>query len=250
MSCTHLEAFVGFEKHPLLLQKRAIYFLIFGAFILLCVFFFRRRSPESILTVKVVPVSSVVVGVAIPSIDFDSASYYRPILAYNLFRPLGWAPARPVEPYRLIGTRIVREGATPPQAILETTAGHQTYIVGAGDTLDAGTKVVDISDRSVVLSTGGIERTLSLGTGIWLNPSGRSSVVIPRRSVRPSSLRNRRPVSPARSSSSPRRVEPSRSRPLSKWETVDGEVIRIGDARLKNPAKWGLRRRLPSGKFD
>ena len=241
------------ETHQKLFNRRAIYIFIFGAFILLLVlFFFGRRSGEARLTVKVVPVSSVVGGVAIPPIDFDSKAYYRPILAYNLFRPLGWAPRRPVEPYRLIGTRIVRDGTTPVQAILQTTSGHQTYIVAAGETLDAGTKVVDISDRSVVLSTGGIERTLSLGTGIWLNPSVRLSVVRPqpRRSVRPSSLSNRRRVSPVRSSSSPRRVEPSRSRPLSEWETVEGEVIRIGDARLKNPAKWGLRRRFPDSKFD
>ena len=176
------------ETRQKLFNRRAIYIYIFGAFILLCVYFFGRRCVDSIVTVKVVPVSSVGRGVAIPSIDFDSESYYRPIIENNLFRPLGWAPRRPVEPYRLIGTRIVREGATPAQAILQTTAGHQTYIVAAGETLDAGTKVVLISGKSVVLSTGGIERRLSLASGIWLNPSVRLSVVRPqpRRSVRPS----------------------------------------------------------------
>ena len=238
------------ETRQKLFNRRALYLLIFGASLLLCVFFFRRRSGASILTVKVVPVSSVR-RVEVSPVVFDSASYDRLIIENNLFRPLGWSPPVPREPYRLIGTRIVRDGAIPAQAILQRTAGHQTYIVGAGDTLDAGTKVVGISDRSVVLSTGGRERTLALARGVWLKPSDRSSVVSPRRSVRPSSVRNWRSVSPARSSPPPVRVAPKVSRAkFSAWETLEGEVIRIGDARLKNPAKWGLRRRLPSGKFD
>lgn len=241
-----------FEKRSVLLKKRALYLLIFGAFILLLsVFFFGRSSVESTLSVKVVPVSSFSPRVAVSPVVFDSESYYRLIIENNLFRPLGWSPPVRVEPYRLIGTRIVRDGVTPAQAILQPTAGHQTYIVAAGDTLDAGTKVVGISDRSVVLSTEGRQRTLELNTSLWLKPSDRSSVVSPRRSVRPSSVRNRRTVSPVRSSPSPRHMEkPRASAKFSKWETVEGEVLRIGDARLKNPAKWGLRRRLPDSKFD
>ena len=250
MSCAFLEAFVRFEKHPLLLKKRALYLLIFGVFVLLCVFFFRRRCGESILRVKVVPVSSVR-RVEVSPVVFDSESYYRLIIENNLFRPLGWSPPVRVEPYRLIGTRIVRDGVTPAQAILQTTAGHQTYIVGVGDPLDASTEVVGISERSVVLSTGGRQRTLALARGVWLKPSDRSSVVSPRRSVRPSSVRNRRTVSPVRSSASPRQMEkPGASSKFSAWETVEGEVLRVGDARLKNPAKWGLRRRFPGRSFD
>ena len=231
-------------------NRRALYLLIFGASLLLCVFFFRRRSGASILTVKVVPVSSVR-RVDVSPVVFHSESYYRLIIENSLFRPLGWSPPVPREPYRLIGTRIVRDGAIPAQAILQRTAGHQTYIVGAGDTLDAGTKVVRISEKSVVLSTAGRQRTLELNTSLWLNPSDRSSVVSPRRSVSRSSVRNRRTVSPVRSSAPPVRGAPKVSRAkFSAWETVEGEVLRVGDARLKNPAKWGLRRRFPDSKFD
>ena len=197
------------------------------------------------LRVKVVPVSSVVGDISVSPVVFDSVSYYRPIIENNLFRPLGWHPRVPVEPYRLIGTILPRDDNTPAQAILQTTAGKTTHIVSIGDPLDASTVVVGISGKSVALSTEGRERTLALNTGIWLNPSVRSSVISPRRSV------PRRVVSsPARSSPSPRREPPRVSDKLSAWETVEGEVIRIGDARLKNPAKWGLRRRFPDRSFD
>ncbi len=174
---------------------------------------------------------------------FSAAAFKRTIVENNLFRPLGWRPPVPVEPYRLIGTILPTDASSPPRAILQTTAGNQTYIVSAGDPLDASTEVVDISGKSVVLSTEGIERTLALNTGIWLNPSF-GSVVPPRSAPR------RVVASPARSSPSLRRESPRVSDKLSAWETVDGEVIRIGDARLKNPAKWGLRRRFPDNKFD
>lgn len=176
---------------------------------------------------------------------FSAAAFKRTIVENNLFRPLGWRPPVPVEPYRLLGTILPTDASSPPRAILQTTTGNQTYIVSAGDPLDASTEVVDISGKSVVLSTEGRERTLELNTGIWLNPSVRSSVISPRRSV------PRRVVaSPARSSPSQRREPPRVSDKLSAWETVEGEVIRLGDARLKNPAKWGLRRRLPDSKLD
>ena len=146
---------------PKFFNRRAIYIFIFGAFILLCVYFFRRRSPESILTVKVVPVSSVLRRVDVSPIVFDSASYYRPILAYNLFRPLGWSPPVRVETYRLIGTRIVRDGAPPRQAILQTTARHQTYIdqemesSGLGDLrLSALIPLLNASNADLILNAG------------------------------------------------------------------------------------------------
>ncbi len=225
-----------------MLKNRAVYLLIFGAFIFyLVLFFFGRWSVEARRRVKVVAVSSVGRGVDIPSIDFDSVSYYRPIIEYNLFRPLGWRPPVPVEPYRLIGTILPRDGSTPPQAILQTTAGKKNSIVSIGEQIDASTQVVGIEGKAVVLETGGKTRTLALKTGIWLNP--RSSVprrVVPRRVV----------SSPARSSASLRREPPRVRDKLSAWETVEGEVIRLGDARLKNPAKWGLRRRLPDSKLD
>lgn len=91
-------------------NRRAIYLLMFGAFVLLLVlFFFGWSSPEATLRVKVVPVSSVSCRVDVSPIVFDSEAYYRPIIKNNLFRPLGWTPLVPVEPYRLIGTILQRE---------------------------------------------------------------------------------------------------------------------------------------------
>ena len=37
---------------------------------------------------------------------FDSETFYRMIINNNLFRPLGWTPPRPIEPYRLLGTLL------------------------------------------------------------------------------------------------------------------------------------------------
>ncbi len=228
------------------LNRRACYLSIAGAFLFVLIFFhLRGLSVEARRRVKVVPFSSVVGDISVSPVVFDSEAYYRTIIENNLFRPLGWRPPVTVEPYRLLGTILPTDASSPPRAILQTTTGNQTYIVSAGDPLDASTEVVDISGKSVVLSTEGRERTLELNTGIWLNPSVRSSVISPRRSV------PRRVVaSPARSSPSQRREPPRVSDKLSAWETVEGEVIRLGDARLKNPAKWGLRRRLPDSKLD
>lgn len=63
---------------------------------------------------------------------FDAAAYYRPILEYNLFRPLGWTPPRPIEPYRLFGTILARDGHTPPKAIIQRTTTNTTHIVTLG----------------------------------------------------------------------------------------------------------------------
>lgn len=98
-----------------------------------------------------------------PPAVFDSETYYQTIIDNHLFRPLGWRPPRPIEPYRLIGTILPRsETHTPPQAIIQTTTGQQTYIVSTGENLDASTEVVSIAGKSVVLSTDGEQRTLRL----------------------------------------------------------------------------------------
>lgn len=127
--------------------RRAIYLFIFGAFLfLLSVFFLRRSSSEANLTVKVVPVASVSrrVDFRFASVDFDSASYYRPIIENNLFRPLGWTPPSPVEPYRLVGTIFPRDSGTPPQAIIEGSGA--SFIISVGDLLERSTEVVSSGD--------------------------------------------------------------------------------------------------------
>ncbi len=176
---------------------------------------------------------------------FDTESFYRTIIDNNLFRPLGWRPPVPIEPYRLIGTKLPTDAHTPPQAIIESTAGEKTYIVTTGETLDASTEVVSIESKQVTFSTNGQQRTLRLNTGVYLNasPATRS----PRRTTHTPHRATPRPA-PVRSRATPAPTAvsaplPDRRPPLSDWETREGQTIPIGDARLKNPEKWGLRRR-------
>ena len=145
--------------------RRAGYLLIAGASLLIGIFFIYRSlgaSAERVVEVKVVPVEASSRARALPPVAFDSFAYYRTIIGNNIFRPLGWTPPRPVEPYRLIGTILPRDANTPPQAILETTAGQKTYIVTIGDKIETHTEVVDIQPKQVMLSTNGKQRTLKL----------------------------------------------------------------------------------------
>ena len=93
---------------------------------------------------------------------FDTEAYHRTIIDNNLFRPLGWTPPRPVEPYRLIGTILPRDANRSAEAVIESTAGKAISIVSVGETLDTETKVVSIESKSVVLESGGVRRTLRL----------------------------------------------------------------------------------------
>ena len=95
---------------------------------------------------------------------FQNADFYRTIIDNNLFRPLGWKPPRPREPYRLIGTLIPTNANTPKQAILQRTPAGSTYTVTIGETLDKDTTVVDIASKQITLSTTGVQRSLKLNT--------------------------------------------------------------------------------------
>ena len=99
------------------------------------------------------------------------ASFYRTIIDNNLFRPLGWTPPRPEEPYRLTGTLIPRDANTAPKAFLLANATNTTHIVTIGDTLGKDTTVTAIESKQVTLQTSGQQRTLRLNTALWLNTS-------------------------------------------------------------------------------
>ena len=232
------------ETQRKLLNRRAGYLLVAGALLLLLIVVVVRvlspspREPVAVDTLpehKSVPLTSPVV--------FDTEAFYQTIIDNNLFRPLGWTPPRPIEPYRLIGTLLPRGANTPPQAIIQTTTGEQTYIVSLGEKIDASTEVVSIEGKQVTLLSNGQQRTLLLNTAVYLNPSRatrspRQTTHTPRQ--RPAPVRSQpTPAPPAVSAPQP----PDRPAPLSEWETRDGQPIPIGDARLKNPQKWGLRRR-------
>ena len=100
--------------------------------------------------------------------DFQETDFYRTIVDNNLFRPLGWTPPRPREPYRLLGTLIPRAANTPKQAILKGNASQQTHTVTIGDKLDENTTVTDIQSKQVTLKTNEQQRTLILNTTPFL----------------------------------------------------------------------------------
>ncbi len=146
---------------------------IAGAFVLLVTLFFAFRTPSSTDTQSmkgIAPPPERRVRLT-PQSVFDSEAFYQTIISNNLFRPLGWTPPHPTEPYRLIGTILPRDANMPPQAILESIAGNKTYIVSTGEKLDASTEVVSIQGKAVTLSTNGEQRTLRLNTTVYLNPS-------------------------------------------------------------------------------
>ena len=100
---------------------------------------------------------------------FQGTAFYRTIIDNNLFRPLGWRPPRPREPYRLLGTIIpTTRNTVSPQAILLGTTGNKTHIVTIGEKLNKDTKVADIRPRQVMLEKDGQQRTLNLNTAPWL----------------------------------------------------------------------------------
>jgi len=140
-----------------------------GAFVLLAIVFVVRflSSPPPIpepVRVRTFPPPRRVDRTP-PAVLDVSEAYYRTIIDNNLFCPLGWTPPRPSEPYRLLGTVLASDATTPPQAILQSTAGEKTYIVTLGSNLDANTQVVDIQSKQVTLSTQGQQRTLMLPIG-------------------------------------------------------------------------------------
>ena len=93
---------------------------------------------------------------------FQNSDFYRTIIDNNLFRPLGWTPQRPQEPYRLLGTIIPTDARIPPKAIIQNTVGNQTHIVTIGDTLDTATHVTNIQPKRVIVEKAGQQRTLTL----------------------------------------------------------------------------------------
>ena len=146
--------------------------LIAGAFVLLLIVFVLRvlsPSPSPPEPVKerteTQPRRVQRTRTHTPPPVFDTEAYYRTIIENNLFRPLGWTPPRPTEPYRLIGTILPCRANTPPQTIIQSTAGNTTYILLVGEKIDANTEVVSIESKQVTLSRNGQKRTLRLPSG-------------------------------------------------------------------------------------
>lgn len=100
--------------------------------------------------------------------QFQKSSFYCTIIGNNLFRPLGWRPPRPIEPYRLLGTRIPIDGNTVPQAVIQATATNTTHIVTIEEKLDTDTTVTDIQPKQGTFERTGKQQTLTLNTAPWL----------------------------------------------------------------------------------
>ena len=161
------------ETHRnLFYNGRTIYLLIFGAFLLLATLVFvvrflasapvSFRDPEPV-KVRTADTELHRVHRTTPPVCEGSETFYRTIIDNNLFRPLGWTPPQPSEPYRLIGTILPRsETHTLPRAIIQSTTGNTTHIVTLGEKIDASTEVVSIESKQVVLETDGKQRTLRL----------------------------------------------------------------------------------------
>ena len=99
--------------------------------------------------------------------QFRETEFYRTIIDNNLFRPLGWRPARPRDPYRLLGTLIPKDRNTPKKAILQTTVGNTTHTVRIGKRLGEYT-LTDIQPKQVTLEKDGQVQTLKLNTVSWI----------------------------------------------------------------------------------
>ena len=154
------------ETHSTLFNKRSYYLLIVGAFVLLFIVFVVRilspspPDPEPV-TVQTAETQQRRVQSSPPVFEVSEA-YYSTIIDNNLFRPLGWTPPRPVEPYRLLGTILPTDDNTPPRAIIQSTTGNTTHIVTTGERIDSHTEVVSIQHKQVVLETDGKQSTLRL----------------------------------------------------------------------------------------
>ena len=253
------------EKQRYAFNKRAGGFLIAGAFILLGVIVvvsFHSPSTETFI-IKETPSPPSHLGdqlrtpsrvrlqsSILPPLQSD---FYRTIIDNNLFRPLGWTHPPRQESYRLLGTILSTDADTPLQAILQTTIGNTTHTVTIGEKLDTDTEVVDIQPKRVILSTKGQQRTLKLNSALWLNTSRANRLPIGKLPPAPTARETTDPHrriglskwrTPA-STTAPAKETPvlHQYTPLSEWQTSEGQLIRIGDARLKNPEKWGLHRR-------
>ncbi len=108
------------QTHRTLFNKRAGGLLIAGAFLLLVTLFFAFLTPPiETQSVKGIAPPAERRVYRTPQSVFDSEAFYQTIISNNLFRPLGWAPPRPTEPYRLIGTILPIDAKTPPKATIQ-----------------------------------------------------------------------------------------------------------------------------------
>lgn len=152
--------------------KRYLKYIAISALLILAIllgFLYRSTYTQRQPMIPTVTIgTSEVPDTSIADTPQTPPDFYRTILDNNLFHPLGWRPARPREPYRLLGTLIPCDGKSQAQAILQKNPAGKTYTVTIGDRLDGDIIVIDIQTKQVTLEKAGQRRTLILNTTPWL----------------------------------------------------------------------------------
>ena len=102
----------------------------------------------------------------IPAAD---QAFYKVIVDYSLFRPLGWRPPDTSPKYELIATKIPAAGEA--KALIKESRSNKTYYVGIGDQLQEA-KVDEIVANQVGLVLEGKPISLSISSIQFLSTGG------------------------------------------------------------------------------
>ncbi len=93
-------------------------------------------------------------------VDFgESEAFYKTIIEYNLFRPLGWTPPKNEPSYRLVSTAVNSDGVISQATLLERRS-NRYHFVTIGTKLDDMT-VKDIQAKKVIMDKAGETVTLN-----------------------------------------------------------------------------------------
>ncbi len=91
----------------------------------------------------------------------ENEAFYKTIIEYNLFRPLGWTPPNNEPSYSLVGTAVNSNGVISQATLLERRSSRYHFVT-IGTKLDDMT-VKDIQAKQVIMDKEG--ETVTLKTG-------------------------------------------------------------------------------------
>lgn len=89
----------------------------------------------------------------------ENEAFYKTIIEYNLFRPLGWTPPNNEPEYNLVGTAVGPNGVISQATLLERRS-NRYHFVTIGTKLDDMT-VKDIQGKKVIMDKEGETVTLN-----------------------------------------------------------------------------------------
>ena len=98
-------------------------------------------------------------------VDFgENAAFYKTIIEYNLFRPLGWTPPKNEPAYSLVSTAVNANGVISQATLLERRSNRYHFVtIGTklGDMtvkdIQAKQVIMDKEEETVTLKTGGLQ---------------------------------------------------------------------------------------------